>query len=67
LANAGGSLVPHPVTGSAAQTNWNSRVTVALPPTNLPNSLVAFDGRGIPYIDNVATMRLQSGTPRPSR
>src|SRR6267378_7748707 len=55
LADAGGTLVPHPVSGSTAQTNWNSGVTVALPPTNLPNSLVAFDGRGIPYFDNVAT------------
>jgi len=58
LADAGGTLVPHPVTGSTAQTNWNSGVTVALPPTNLPNSLVAFDGRGIPYTDNVATIAL---------
>ncbi len=55
LADAGGTLVPHPVTGSTAQTNWNSGVTVALPPTNLPNNLVAFDGRGIPYTDNLAT------------
>jgi len=58
LANAGGTLVPHPVTGSTAQTNWNSGVTVALPPTNLPNSLVAFDGRGIPYTDNLAATAL---------
>jgi len=58
LADAGGTLVPHPVSGSTAQTNWNSGVTVALPPTNLPNSLVAFDGRGIPYTDNVATTPL---------
>jgi hypothetical protein len=58
LANAGGTLVPHPVTGSTAQTNWNSGVTVTLPPTNLPNSLVAFDGRGIPYTNNVATVAL---------
>jgi len=58
LADAGGTLVPHPVTGSTAQTNWNSGVTVTLPPTNLPNNLVAFDGRGIPYTDNVATAAL---------
>ena len=62
LADAGGTLVPHPVTGSTAQTNWNSGVTVALPPTNLPNSLVAFDGRGIPYTDNVATIALGAAT-----
>src|SRR2546426_8401374 len=62
LADAGGTLVPHPVTGSTAQTNWNSGVTVTLPPTNLPNSLVAFDGRGIPYTDNVATIALAAAT-----
>ena len=62
LADAGGTLVPHPVSGSTAQTNWNSGVTVTLPPTNLPNNLVAFDGRGIPYIDNVATNPLVAGT-----
>ena len=53
LADAGGTLVPHPVTGSTAQTNWNSGVTVAPAPT-----LVAFDGRGIPYTDNIATIAL---------
>jgi len=55
LANAGGTLVPHPVTGSTAQTNWNSGVTISLPPTNLPSNLVAFDGLGIPYTDATAT------------
>ena len=58
LADAGGTLVPHPVTGSIAQTNWNSGVTIALPPTNLPSNLVAFDGLGIPYRDNLATIAL---------
>jgi len=62
LADAGGTLVPHPFTGSTAQTNWNSGVTVALPPTNLPNSLVAFDGRGIPYTDNLATAALAAAS-----
>jgi MSHA pilin protein MshC len=58
LADAGGTLVPHPVTGSTAQTNWNSGIAITLPPTNLPNSLVAFDGRGVPYTDNLATTAL---------
>ena len=58
LADAGGTLVPHPVTGSTAQTNWNSGISITLPPTNLPNSLVAFDGRGVPYTDNLATTAL---------
>jgi len=58
LADAGGTLVPHPVTGSTAQTNWNSGVAIALSPTNLPNNLVAFDGRGIPYTNNLATTAL---------
>jgi MSHA pilin protein MshC len=62
LANAGGTLVPHPFTGSTAQTNWNSGVAVALPPTNLPNNLVAFDGRGIPYTDNLATAALAAAS-----
>jgi prepilin-type N-terminal cleavage/methylation domain-containing protein len=62
LADAGGTLVPHPVTGSTAQTNWNSGITIALPPTNLPNNLVAFDGRGIPYTDNLATAALAAAS-----
>lgn len=55
LANVAGTLVPHPVTGSIAQTNWNSGVTVTAPA--MP-SLMAFDGRGIPYTDNIATVAL---------
>ena len=62
LADAGGTLVRHPVSGSTAQTNWNSGVTISLPPTNLPNNLIAFDGRGIPYIDNVATIALAAAS-----
>jgi len=62
LADAGGTLVPHPVTGSTAQTNWNSGVTIALPPTNLPSNLVAFDGLGIPYTNNVATTALAAAS-----
>ena len=53
-ADAGGTPVPHPVTGSTAPIAWNSGITVTLPPT-LPSNLVAFDGLGIPYTDNLAT------------
>jgi prepilin-type N-terminal cleavage/methylation domain-containing protein len=60
LADAGGTAVAHPFTGSTAQINWNSGVTVTLPPTNLPNNLVAFDSRGIPYTDGLATTALAS-------
>jgi type II secretion system protein H len=59
-ADAGGTPVIHPATGSTAQINWSSGVTVALPPTNLPSSLVAFDGRGAPYTNNLATTALTS-------
>src|SRR5713226_929493 len=55
LADAGGTPVAHPLTGSTAQINWNSGIAITLPPTGLPNNLVAFDGRGAPYTDNVAT------------
>jgi len=59
-ADAGGTPVVHPATGSTAQLNWNSGVTVALPPTNLASNLVAFDGRGAPYTNNLATTALTS-------
>jgi len=48
---ADGTAVPHPVTGSAAATSLSSGVTMTLPPAGLANSLVGFDGRGIPYTD----------------
>jgi len=51
LTMADGTAVPHPVTGSAAATGLSSGVTMTLPPTNLGNSLLGFDGRGIPYTD----------------
>lgn len=46
---AGGTGVPHPLTGSTAATALSSGVTMTLPPTNLPNSLVGFDELGVPY------------------
>ena len=58
LADAGGTAVIHPFTGSTAQINWNSGTSVALPPAGLPSNLVAFDGRGVPYTDNLATTAL---------
>jgi type II secretory pathway pseudopilin PulG len=58
LADAGGTAVIHPLTGSTAQINWNAWTAIALPPTGLPSNLVAFDGRGVPYTDNLATTAL---------
>jgi len=58
-ADAGGTAVPHPATGSAAQINWNSGVALGAL-INLPGNLVAFDGRGAPYSNNVATTVLAS-------
>jgi len=58
LGDAGGTPVTHPLTGSTAQINWNSGIAITLPPTGLPNNLVAFDGRGVPYTDNLAATAL---------
>jgi prepilin-type N-terminal cleavage/methylation domain-containing protein len=60
LADAGGTAVPNQFSGSTGTTAWNSGVTITLPPAGLPNNLVAFDGLGIPYTDNVATVALAS-------
>jgi prepilin-type N-terminal cleavage/methylation domain-containing protein len=59
-ADAGGTAVVHPATGSTAQINWSSGVTLGAL-INLPSSLVAFDGRGAPYTNNVATTPLGLG------
>jgi type II secretory pathway pseudopilin PulG len=58
LADAGATAVIHPLTGSTAPINLNSGTTIGLPPTGLLNSLVAFDGRGVPYTDSLATTAL---------
>ena len=58
LADAGGTAVIHPVTGSSAPINLNSGTTIGLSPAGLPNNLVAFDGRGVPYTDAPATTAL---------
>jgi len=55
---ADGTAVIHPLTGSTAPINLNSGTTIGLPPTGLPNNLVAFDGRGVPYTDAPATTAL---------
>src|SRR5882757_2578183 len=61
LADAGGTPVIHPFTGSAAPINWNAGTAIALPPAGLPNNLVAFDGRGVPYTDSLATTAAVEG------
>jgi prepilin-type N-terminal cleavage/methylation domain-containing protein len=48
----------HPATGSTTPIPLATGVTITIPPTNLPNSLIAFDGRGIPYTDAAATTLL---------
>lgn len=68
LTDVSGVAVAHPggATGSIA---FAGEVSISLPPSNLPNSLVAFDGLGRPYTDaaagtalaNVATISMVSG------
>jgi MSHA pilin protein MshC len=58
FAVSGSVAVPHPVTGSTTAIPLATGVTLTIHPTNLPNDLVAFDGRGIPYTDSAATTLL---------
>ncbi|MGH8710351.1 MAG: GspH/FimT family protein [Burkholderiales bacterium] len=62
IAVSGAVAQPHPATGSTTPITLASGVTITIPPTNLPNSLIAFDGRGIPYTDAAATTQLAAGT-----
>src|SRR6266581_78847 len=55
---ADGTAVPHPLTGSTAAIALSSGVTMTLPPTNLGNSLLGFDGQGIPYTDAAVSVPL---------
>jgi prepilin-type N-terminal cleavage/methylation domain-containing protein len=45
------TLVAEAGSGQIGPYTFDSGVIVTVPPTNLPNSLVTFDGRGIPYTD----------------
>jgi type II secretory pathway pseudopilin PulG len=58
VAVSGAVAQSHPATGSTTPISLASGVTMTIPPTNLPNSLIAFDGRGIPYTDSAATTLL---------
>jgi prepilin-type N-terminal cleavage/methylation domain-containing protein len=58
FAVSGSVAQPHPATGSTTPVDLAAGVTITIPPTNLPNSLIAFDGRGIPYTDSAATTLL---------
>ncbi len=60
LAVSGAVAQIHPATGSTTPIPLASGVTMTIPPTNLPNNLIAFDGRGIPYTDSTATTQLAS-------
>jgi MSHA pilin protein MshC len=57
ITTTGGTAVTDPVTGSNS-TNLPSGITMTW--TNLPNSLVAFDGKGSPYTNSTATTLLAS-------
>lgn len=56
LADAGGTPVAHPATLSTAPIGLAASITMSW--SNLPSNLLAFDGKGIPYTDNLATTPL---------
>ena len=58
ITRADGTPMPHPLTGSTAATALGSGVTMTLPPVGLGNSLIGFDGRGIPYTDAAVSAAL---------
>ena len=53
------NVVPNVITG-ANSTTLGSGMTITLPPTNLPNDLIAFDSQGTPYTNSTATTTLSS-------
>jgi len=57
ITNTSGTAVANPSTNGNTIT-FTGGVTMSLPPTNLPNNLVAFDENGIPYTDSAATTAL---------
>lgn len=69
ITTGSGAAVNNPITGSATVT-LSSGITITIPPTNLPNNLIAFDSQGIPQINsntttplaNAAVITLTSGS-----
>lgn len=59
ITTGGGAAVNNPVTGAASVT-ISSGITITLPPTNLPNSLITFNSLGTPYTDTSGTTALSS-------
>jgi prepilin-type N-terminal cleavage/methylation domain-containing protein len=59
ITTTAGVAVPFPVTGDTSVT-LGTGITLTLPPTNLLNNLIAFDGLGIPYTNSTATTALAS-------
>jgi len=57
--DASGVAVAHPG-GSSGPISFAGDVSISIPPSNLPNSLVAFDGLGRPYTDAGALTLLAS-------
>ena len=49
-----GTQAREPGTNQLGPFSLSAAVTIDIPPTNLANSLVTFDGRGVPYTDSVS-------------
>lgn len=64
LAVSGAVAQPHPATGSTTAIPLATGVTITSVTnlTALPNTVIAFDGLGIPYTDAAATTQLAAGT-----
>ena len=59
LTDVSGVAVAHPG-GTTGPISFAGDVSISVPPSNLPNSLVAFDGLGRPYTDAGAATLLAS-------
>lgn len=55
ITTTSGTVVQHPITGGTI--TLGNGITLS---TALPNNLIAFDGKGIPYTDSSATTALAS-------
>lgn len=61
ITTGSGAPVNNPITGNTI-TNLPTApaITITIPPTNLPNNLIAFDSRGTPYTNATTTTALAS-------
>jgi prepilin-type N-terminal cleavage/methylation domain-containing protein len=61
ITTSAGVAVNNPITGAATIALPTSpAITITIPPTNLPNSLIAFNSLGVPYTNTTATTTLNS-------